>query len=103
MKYLRSYKIFESTLTKNQLVDKIKYLSNYLETYVRDVNKFTTMNLNFNFTYGTILDIRDIFIVANRLDYNSTNGFISAVAQQFIIWSEISPKKSGMGKDLKRI
>jgi len=101
MKYLRPYKIFESTITKNQLVDKIKYLSNYLETYMRDVNKFTTSNLNFSFSYGTILDIRDIFIVANRLDYNSTNGFISAVAQQFIIWSEYFTEQKWHGKRFK--
>jgi len=88
MKYLDSFKIFESSITKNELVDKIKYLSHYLETYVRDVNKFTTSNLNLSFSYDTILDIKTIFIVANRLDYNSTNGSITAVAQQFIIWSE---------------
>jgi len=74
MKYLDSFKIFESSITKNELVDKIKYLSHYLETYVRDVNKFTTSNLNLSFSYNTILDIKNIFIVANRLDYNSTNG-----------------------------
>ena len=73
MKYLDSFKIFESSITKNELVDKIKYLSHYLETYVRDVNKFTTNNLNLSFSYNTILDIKNIFIVANRLDYNSTN------------------------------
>ena len=74
MKYLDSFKIFESSITKNELVDKIKYLSHYLETYVRDVNKFTTSNLNLSFSYNTILDIKNIFIVDNRLDYNSTNG-----------------------------
>jgi hypothetical protein len=88
MKYLKPYRIFESTLTKNELVDKIKYLSHYLETYLRDINKFTTHNLNLSFSYDTILNIGEIFFVANRLDYNSTNGYITAVAQQFIIWSE---------------
>jgi len=102
MKYLRSYKIFESTLTKNQLVDKIKYLSHYLETYLRDVNKFTTNNLNFSFSYGGILDIKDIFIVANILDYNSTNGFISAVAQEFIIWSEYFTEARWHGNSFKK-
>jgi hypothetical protein len=94
--------MFESTLTKNELVDKIKYLSHYLETYLRDVNKFTTNNLNFSFSYGGILDIKDIFIVANRLDYNSTNGFISAVAQEFIIWSEYFTEARWHGNSFKK-
>ena len=88
MKYLKPYRMFESTLSKNELVDKIKYLSHYLETYVRDVNKFTRSNLNLSFSYDTLLTIREIFDVANKLDYNSSDGFITAVAQQFIIWSE---------------
>jgi hypothetical protein len=93
--------MFESTLTKNELVDKIKYLSNYLETYVRDVNKFTTNNLNLSFSYGTILDIRDIFIVTNKLDYDSSNGFISAVAQEFITWSEYFTDQKWHGEGFK--
>jgi hypothetical protein len=100
--HLKSLRMFESTLTKNELVDKIKYLSHYLETYLRDVNKFTTSNLNFSFSYGGILDIKDIFIVANRLDYNSTNGFITAVAQEFIIWSEYFTEAKWHGNSFKK-
>ena len=102
MKYLDSFKIFESSITKNELVDKIKYLSHYLETYVRDVNKFTTNNLNLSFSYNTILDIKTIFIVANRLDYNSTNVSITAVAQQFIIWSEYFTEAKWHGNSFKK-
>ena len=102
MKYLKPYRMFESTLSKNDLVDKIKYLSHYLETYVRDVNKFTTSNLNLSCSYDTVLDIREIFDVANKLDYNSSDGFITAVAQQFIIWSEFFTEQKWHGARFKQ-
>ncbi len=94
--------MFESTLSKNELVDKIKYLSHYLETYVRDVNKFTRSNLNLYFSYDTLLTIREIFDVANKLDYNSSDGFITAVAQQFIIWSEYFTEQKWHGDRFKQ-
>ena len=58
MIYIKSWQLYESLLTKNELVDKIKYFSQYLGVYLNDVNKFTTSNLNLNFNYGTILNIR---------------------------------------------
>jgi hypothetical protein len=101
MRHLKSYKLFESSITKNELVDKIKYLSHYLHTYVKDVNKFTTNNLNLRFSYDTVLDMIRIFEVADLLDYDSTDGFITAVAQQFIIWSEYFTESKWHGKRFK--
>jgi hypothetical protein len=85
-------KIFESAITKNELIDKIKYFSQYLKTYLNDVNKFTTSNLNLQFSYDTILDITEILKLGGGLNYDSPDGLITAVAQQFIIWSEYFTK-----------
>jgi hypothetical protein len=92
MIYIKSWKLYESSISKKELVDKIKYFSLYLETYLNDVNKFTTSNLNLSFSYGTILNIREIFQVSQKLNYDSVDGFITVVAQQFIIWSEYFTK-----------
>lgn len=89
-------KVFESVITKNELVDKIKYFSQYLETYLNDVNKFTTSNLNLQFSYGTILYISEILKLGGSLNYDSPDGLITAVAQQFIIWSEYFTKNYGI-------
>lgn len=102
MKYLDSFRLFESNITSNELVDKIKYLSHYIETYVRDINKFTTNNLNLSFNYNTILGIDDIFRVSEKLDYNSSSLFIAAVAQQFIIWSEFFTENQWHGNRFKQ-
>ena len=86
MKYLEGYRIFESSLTKVELVNKIKYLSSYVHDYMKDYNKFTSSNLNFNFSYNTELVIRQIFEVSNILDINSQDGLITAVCNEFITW-----------------
>lgn len=101
MKYLDSFKLFESNITSNELVDKIKYLSHYLETYVRDINKFTTNNLYLSFSYDTILGMNDIFRVSEKLNYNSPSLFITAIAQQFIIWSEFFTENQWHGRRFK--
>ena len=88
MKHLKSYKIFESVLSKSELVDKIKYLSNFLHNYMKDVNKYTSSNLNFGFSYNTELDIREIFDTADKLQHDSPDGFITAICNEFITWSQ---------------
>jgi hypothetical protein len=88
MRYLKSYKIFESVLGKKELVEKIKYLSNYVHNYMKDVNKFTTSNLNFAFGYDTELEIIQIFEASNELSEESPDGFITAVANEFITWGK---------------
>jgi hypothetical protein len=103
MKHIKTYtlfeseetKIFESVLTKSELVNKIKYLSNYLHNYMKDVNKFTTSNLNFSFSYDTELEIRQIFDVTEDLNENSPDGFITSIANEFITWSNSFIKDYG--------
>jgi hypothetical protein len=90
MKHIKAYKKFESKsngIDKSYLVDRIKWYSNYLHQYMKDVNKYTTSNLNFSFSYGTQLTISEIFDTANKLDYNSPDGFITAICNEFIVWS----------------
>jgi len=98
MKYLKTYKLFESldipeppinepTITKSELVDKIRWYSNYVHQYMKDVNKFTTSNLNFSFSYDTELTISQIFDAADMLHHDSPDGFITAVCNEFITWS----------------
>jgi hypothetical protein len=101
MIYIKSWKLYESSISKKELVDKIKYFSQYLETYLNDVNKFTTSSLNLTFSYGTILNITEIFQVAQKLNYDSVDGFIAVVAQQFIIWSEYFTKNDWNGQRFK--
>ena len=88
MRYLKTYKLFESILTKRELVTKIKYLSNYTHNYMKDVNKFTSSNLNFSFSYDTELEIIQIFEAANELSEESPDGFITSVANEFIAWGD---------------
>ena len=87
MKYLKKYKLFESAITKSELVNKIKYLSTYLNKYIDDINRLTDSNLNLSFSYDTELTINEIFKVASELDVNSPDGFITAVVNEFITWS----------------
>jgi hypothetical protein len=101
MKYLKKYKVFESVITKPDLVNKIKYLSTYLHNYMNDVNKFSSSNLNFSFTYNTELTINEIFKVASELDINSPDGFITAVANEFITWSNYFLKDRRLVDELK--
>lgn len=98
MNYIKPWKLWESTISKVELVDKIKYYSNWVRNYVKDVNKFTTNNLNLRFSYDTVLDMTEIFEVADALDYDSTDSFISAIAEQFIIWSEYFTKNKWHGR-----
>lgn len=88
MRYITSYKIYESKITKTELVDKIKWYSNWVERYIKDYNKFTSSNINFTFSYDTALTIREIFDVTQKLNDDSSDGFIRAVANEFITWSE---------------
>ena len=88
MKHLKTYKIFESVLSKSELVDKIKYYSNWLNNYMKDVNKFTSSNLNFNASYNTELNIKEIFDAADKLQHDSPDGFITAISNEFITWSQ---------------
>jgi hypothetical protein len=103
--YLKSYKIFEAVTTKRELVNKIKYLSNYLHNYLKDVNKFTGSNLNSGFSYDTELEIRQIFDVTENLDENSPDGFITAISNEFITWSNYfiigKSRDSGLVDELK--
>lgn len=88
MKYLKGYKLYESTITKSELVDKIKWYSEYLHQYMKDVNKFTTSNLNLAFSYDTELNISQIFDTTDKLEHNSPDGFITAISNEFITWSD---------------
>ncbi len=88
MKYLKKYSLFESLNSKSNIVDKVKWYSNYLHQYMKDVNKFTTSNLNFGFSYNTELRIDQIFETAGFLNHDSTDGFIRAVCNEFITWSD---------------
>lgn len=97
MKYLKQYKLFETVLTKAELVDKIRYYSTYVHNYMEDVNKFTGHNLNFSFHY-TYLEIRQIFEAAEMLDVESPDGFITAVCNEFIGWSEYFTDRSRWSK-----
>ena len=99
MRHLKTYKIFESVLSKRELVNKIKYLSDYLHNYMKDVNKFTGSNLNFSFGYDTELEIRQIFDVTEDLNENSPDGFITSIANEFITWSNY--KFGGLNDELK--
>ncbi len=94
MKYLKGYKIFESSVSKPDLVDRIKWYSNYLHQYMKDVNKYTTSNLNFGFSYSK-LEIRQIFEAAEKLNHNSSDGFIRAISNEFITWSDYMIKDNG--------
>lgn len=100
MKHLKRYKLFESTLSKSHLVDRIKWYSNYLHQYMKDVNKYTTSNLNFGFSYSK-LEIRQIFEAAEKLNHNSADGFITSVCNEFITWSDHMIKSHGrIGEEL---
>jgi len=101
MRYIKPWKLWESTISKAELVDKIKYYSNWVKTYVKDVNKFTTSNLNLGFSYDTVLGMMQIFQVADALDHDSSDGLISAVAEQFIIWSEYFTESKWHGRRFK--
>ena len=101
MKHLKTYKLYESLITKSELVNKIKYLSTYLHNYMNDINKFTGSNLNFSFTYDTELTISEIFKVTSELDVNSSDGFITSVANEFITWSDYFTKDRRLVDELK--
>lgn len=100
MRYINSYKLFESTITKSYLVDKIKYLSNWLETYMMDTNKYVDSNLNFGFSYDTELTISEIFQTVKKLDHESPDGFITAICNEFIKWSRFFTKNSSKYDDV---
>ena len=88
MKHLKRYTVFESkSPSKGEVVAKIKWYSAWLERYLRDYNKFTTSNLNFNFSYSTQLTVREIFEVVSGLNEGSSDGVIRAIANEFITWS----------------
>lgn len=88
MKYLKVFKIFENTITKNELVDKITFYSNCVYAYINDVNLYKNANLNLRFHYDTSLGMNEILKLGSSLDYNSSDGLITAVCQEFIVWSE---------------
>lgn len=95
MKYLKSHRIYESSISKPYLVDRIKWYSSYLHQYMKDVNTYTTSNLNFSFSYDTGLTISQIFDAAEKLEHNSSDGFITAICNEFIRWSEYIINDSG--------
>ena len=91
MKHLKPYKVFESTgISKAHLVDRIRWYSNNLHQYMKDVNKYTTSNLNFSL----------IFEAADMLHHDSPDGFITAICNEFIIWSEYMINQNGVASDL---
>jgi hypothetical protein len=55
---------------------------------MKDVNKYTTSNLNFGFSFNTELEINQIFSVTNELNDDSSDGLITAIANEFITWSK---------------
>jgi len=93
MRYLKTYQLFESVISKAELVDKIKYYSNWLNNYMKDYNKYTTSNLNFNFSYDTALTISEIFDLCENLQHDSQDGLIRVIAFEFITWSEYFTEK----------
>jgi len=99
VKHLKPYTLFErvsketkvfesSSISKAHLVLRIKWYSNHLHQYMKDVNKYTKSNLNFSFSYDTELTISQIFEAADQLQHDSPDGFITAVCNEFITWSE---------------
>lgn len=53
---------------------------------MKDYNEYTSSRLNFNFSYNT-LEIKEIFENASKLESYSDDGFIRAISNEFIIWS----------------
>jgi hypothetical protein len=87
MKFLDTYKLYESnTITKNELVDKIKWFSTYIETYMNDYNRLTTSKLSFNFTYGGLEIVEIFYFVNNILKYDTHDGLITGIVNEFIKW-----------------
>lgn len=94
MKILNFNKFTESKgITKEELVDKIKFYTSYIETYMKDHNKYTTGNLNFHFSYHK-LDINKIFKISKELDYNSDDGLIRAICNELVMWGRSFDKES---------
>jgi hypothetical protein len=97
---LKYNKFLESKgITKEELIDKIKFYSSYIENFMKDINKYTTSNLNFSFTYYK-LDINQVFKLTNELDYESNDGTIRAICNELIQWgnyfkSSCEPSYSG--------
>lgn len=88
MKILNFNKFLENkTINKEELIDKIKFYSSYIENYMKDYNKYTTSNLNLSFSFYK-LEIKQIFKSTNELDYNSNDGIIKAICNEFIKWGE---------------
>lgn len=92
MKHIKSYKVFESnSISKSELVNKIKYYSNWLNTYINDYNKYTTSEINLGFTYGN-LPIYNLFRLTQNLKINSEDGLIKAIVNEFLLWMNFIEK-----------
>lgn len=82
MKHLKPYKIFESNLSKHQIVDKLKWFSNYLDTYIKDLNKISgTYYLSVKYNGLTLMEL---FNCCSELNYESHDSTITAISNEFI-------------------
>ena len=101
MNHIKSYKVFESSLSKNEIVEKIKFYSKWIRQYLEDYNNFTRGQVNLHFSYNTALTIREIFELTDKLNNDSENGLIRSVANEFIKWSEYFTEEMWGGMSYK--
>jgi hypothetical protein len=87
MKYLKSFKIFEGVQSKSELIDTLKYYSNYLYTYIKDSNKLKGSGINLDFSYDTFLNMKEIFKFVDELEYSSSDGDITFICNEYVNWS----------------
>jgi len=87
VKHLKPYKIFEGVQSKSEIIDKLKYYSNYLYTLLKDSNKLTRSGINLEFSYGTFLKMKEIFEFIDELEYSSKDGDITFICNEYVNWS----------------
>jgi hypothetical protein len=85
MKHLTNYKVFENTtLSKDQLIQRLKVLVNEFDAWMDENDKITKSNHNKGFGYCNIDGIHAIKSLTNKLSNNSFDGEVRAVCNEIV-------------------